>query len=242
MAKKNEKELAVVTANDYAILKMDRDALPTVLRDNCGAGGIDQFDLDRISMPAGGGTQWSVPTLDGSDEDVDHLEGVVVLFQDGRAMWRESFDEAGGGSPPDCSSGDGVTGIGDPGGPCVPCPLSQYGSGKDNSQQCKSMRLLYLIRPGAILPLVVALPPTSLKPARKYFMRLTSLGVPYHSVITRIGLAKDKNAKGISYSKASFAMSERIAATESERFAELNKVFAEVFKNVPIVDASSTNN
>jgi hypothetical protein len=68
------------------------------------------------------------------------------------------------------------------------------------------------LREGDVLPLVLTLPPTSLKEARKYFLRLASKGIPYYGVVTEIALEKDKNEGGIAYSKASLSLKGRLDA------------------------------
>ena len=241
MMAKNDKGLAVIPASDYRIMKMDQEALPGMLRDNCGDGGLGQFDLDRVPMPTGGALQWAVPNLEGGEDMQASIEGVVVLFQDGRAMWHESYDDSVGGSPPNCQSYDKITGIGDPGGECGTCPLNVFGSGKDKSKKCKEMRVLFVIRPEGILPLVISLPPTSLKNASKYFMRLVMAEVPYYQAITRISLETDKSAGGKKYSKAKFAIVQRLEGDEADNFKKLNTVFKEIFRNVPMVPAVANN-
>ena len=46
--------------------------------------GIESFQLSRISLPAGGATAWTVPTLEGDRRmDVD-LAAVIVAARSGR--------------------------------------------------------------------------------------------------------------------------------------------------------------
>ena len=248
MAEK-ETSLAVSTPpGEYKIATMDQKALPIMLRDNCGVGGIDQFEMDRVSMPAGGGQQWSVPTLEG-EENPATIEGVCVLFQDGRAYWEKSFEETGGGAPPDCQSTDGgLTGVGDRSGcgekttqACAACPLAEFGSGKGNAQACKSQRLLYLLRPDNILPLIIALSPGSLKGVKKFFVRLTAAGIAYYGCVIRVGLEKTQNAEGVKYSRATFAMIGRMTPEETEKFKGFNEVFKEIFAGAAVVTQSDEN-
>src|SRR5690606_10620160 len=140
--------------------------------------------------------------LEGS-ENVKAIEGVVVLWKSPRAYWKEDLESTGGGTPPDCASDDGLFGIGDPGGECAKCPFARFGSDSKSGrgQACKQFRLLFMVRPTDLLPLVVACPPTSIRPVKRYFLRLASQAVPFYGVITRLELTKTKNKDGISYSE-----------------------------------------
>lgn len=60
---------------------------------------------------------------------------------------------------------------------------------------------MFVIRPGNIIPIMLALPPTSLQPAKQYFLRLANAGKHYSAVLTRFGLVEDKNGDGVKYSK-----------------------------------------
>jgi hypothetical protein len=132
--------------------------------------------------------------------------GIVIATQHTRAYWKESFDETGGGTPPDCVSEDGETGIGAPGGECAGCPLAQFGSAeKGSGKACSEKRLVFMALPDEILPVCFKAPPTSLKNAKSYLMGLTSRGKKLYEVLTAITLEKDKSkSQGITYSKMVF--------------------------------------
>ncbi|MFA5378732.1 MAG: hypothetical protein WC455_23475 [Dehalococcoidia bacterium] len=171
-----------------------------IIAENMGGGQLDVFNLDRIKIPAGGGTSWSVPTLEG-EVDMKALEGVIVHICYQNAYWAQSMEESGGGTPPNCVARDAKIGEGDPGGFCVNCALNKFGSdGKGKS--CKNMLLIFLLQRDALLPVVLTLPPTSLKPAKNYLLRLTAASKHYYDVISSFTLLKDKNDAGIAYSVA----------------------------------------
>lgn len=209
----------------YAIMSTDgADGadVATILRENV-SGNLSAFDFDRLRVPAGGGTSWEVPTLDGIKSE-PFVEGVIVHFTDPRAYWAQEFE--GGNVPPDCSSDDGVVGVGQPGGACAKCALAQFGSdvreksGKTvqgRGQACKQMRQLFLLTAAARLPYVLMAPPTSLNNLRKYFLRLASAATPFYGVVTRLALASDKNADGIKYSLIEPTMTARLTPGEVEK-------------------------
>lgn len=197
----------LVKPDDYQVMTQAED-LRDIIESNVGDS-LSQFDLDRITMPAGGALSWTVPTLDG-EESVKALEGIIVHWKEPRAYWQASFEDAGGGSPPDCSSEDSVLGRGmfgpgsehNPSGECAECPMSAFGSkpGESNAQACKQMRVLFMVQPESLLPQAVMLPPTSIRPMKRYFLRLASKAMPFYGVVTRLELERATSGGGIKYS------------------------------------------
>lgn len=226
---------------DYAIATLDGGDLAEVIRENVGGGGIGRFDLDRVKIPAGGGTTWEVPTLEGA-EPFKELAGVVVQFADQRAFWRARYGSGGGDAPPDCSSADLVMGVGDPGVPCDECPFSKFGTAvrQDGSegrgQACRLVRVLYMVLPHSILPVVVAVPPGSLKTVRKYFLRLASQGIPYHGVVTRLRLRSARSVDGVEYSEVEPLFGGRLAPEDKARIAPLKAMLQAQVKTVDARD------
>jgi hypothetical protein len=226
MAAEKDKGTDLVPFANYAVAQFDTSDLQEVLTENFGGGDINlDRDLDRIKVPSGGGLQWRVPTLEG-DEDRSELTGVIVLWKNVRQYYATSFDEAPN-MPPTCSSPDGVIGLGhpdhegadDPEGPpitreCATCPQAQWGSGNGKGQACQQNRLLFMLTEGDMLPLVVKLPATSIKPCAEYFKKLTRTGKPFFAVQTKITLERSKSGDGIEYSEARFAMGAALTKDE----------------------------
>jgi len=212
----------------------DLNTINAAISTNIGSGGLSEFDLPRIKMPAGGGLQWAVPTLEGEAMEPS-IEGVIVLARDTRAYYSQPISETGGSQPPDCWSADGATGCGKPGGACLACPLAQYGSAPGGrGQACKQIKQLFVLRGSLLLPEVVTLPPTSLKAAKQYLLKLTSQGVPYYAVVTRIGLERTKNAQGIAYSRAVLAFVRRLAPEEVERAREYHEMLKPLVQRMTV--------
>lgn len=180
------------------------DTVKEVIQTNLGANsGLSFSDLTKISMPAGGGTIWEIPTSDGGHKNEESISGVVVAFQDGKAFWKDSLEDTGGGTPPDCRSVDMIKGEGTPGLLCSECPNDEFGSAaKGTGKACKDLRVLYILSGDSLLPKVIVVPPTSLKGVRKAFLALAVEDeTPYYGALLNFRLEKDKNAAGISYSK-----------------------------------------
>ena len=99
----------------FRALAINTKEILATIRENVGNEQITDRDLDRVTMPLGGGLNWAIPTLDGEDS-LKSLDGIIVHWSAPRAYWTSGMDEGGGSSPPDCSSSDGERGQGDPGG------------------------------------------------------------------------------------------------------------------------------
>ncbi len=97
----------------------------------------------------------------------EELKGVVVFKQITRGYWDRS-DQSN--KIPVCSSIDGVVGIDRKGNKrsCVTCPQNQWGSAATSEREskgkaCKEMRRAFIIPSGQFIPIMVSLPPTSLR-------------------------------------------------------------------------------
>lgn len=155
-------------------------------------------DLERIKIPSGGGLFLELPTLEGS-EMVKEIEGILIYSAQGRGYWSNPDVT---GNPPECWSPNAIIGNGDPGGKCATCPLAAFGSAKrGNGQACKEVRNLFLLLPDRALPVVLKVPPTSIKAIKKYLMRLASFGVIYWNTKIKITLNATKNAEGTAYAE-----------------------------------------
>jgi len=222
----------IVKANtEYAIFKSELtpETLGETLAENLGSEGLSIFSLERIKVPSGGSKTWTVPTLSGEVE-TQNLEGIIIHNNIMRQYYESDF--AGGGAPPDCYSRDGVTGVGNPGGACDKCPLAQYGSANNGKTACKMRRLFFVLLQDSMLPVLLNAPPSSLKEARTYLMKLSSMGKVFYKVITRFVLNKEKSSDGIDYSKLSF---QYVAdAPNPEMLTAYAKSFKHVVETMPI--------
>jgi hypothetical protein len=190
-----------VNSGQFAIMATKNQNIREVLKANLGSDELRPEDLERVTVPGSGGTVWNINTVDGPVETKE-LVGVVVHTQVTRAYWETSFEMSGGGSPPQCVSRDGLTGVGLPGGDCMACRFNAFESdAKGRGKACQESRLIFIVLQDEILPIVVKAPATSLKGAKKYLLGLTSRNKPVHSVFTKLSLEKDKNADGILYAK-----------------------------------------
>ncbi len=168
--------------------------------------GLSMF-FNRVKIPAGGGLQFELPTDDpDAPEYLPALTGVMLYTHAACAYWPETEDgEDPEDNQPLCSSLDGKTGIGTPGGACEVCALNAFGSGaKGRGKACKNMRVIYLLRSGEFLPIQFQLPPTSLRSFRDFMNRAFRLRnrASWGSVV-EIKLKRETSGKD-AYSVATF--------------------------------------
>jgi len=162
--------------------------------------------LIRVKIPTGGATTFEIPITEDEPEIVKEIEGVIIDHYPVNALWPNKFD--GKVQNPECYSLDGKIGVGNPGGSCATCPFNKFGSAEDGiGKKCKNMHRVYIIRSGEFVPLLITLPPTSLKNFSDYlFKRLLQKGLRSYQVITKITLKKAQNSSGIAYSQAQFSL------------------------------------
>ena len=214
------KELAKKESTTFLVLEKGMDSIQKI-KDNLDGDDLNPRDLDRVSIPAGGGTMWCVPTLTG-EKNTPEIVGVLVGVKNNRAKWPGEY--TGGNDLPDCVSEDNVTGVGDPGGLCHECPFAAFGSdSRGKGQACKQVKRVFVVTPDSLLPTVIQLPPTSLEPCRKFLTRLGANNLSRFEVVTKITLCKEKNADGIAYSKATFAMVSQLDPSQTEFFIKYAK-------------------
>lgn len=236
MASKKQ-ETALTVAKGFAVMKMGVNDLTNILKDNLGDEGLSQWDLDKVKVPSGGGLAWEVPTLEGSDL-VKELTGVIVFWKGVRSFYKDEY--TGGNEPPSCFSDDGKVGIGDPYGTgevvktaCVNCPNNAFGTArKGGGKACNERRLLFMLRETDRIPLMVNLPPTSVKTNKKFFMRLANAEIPYFGAVVKLTLRKDKNADGIEYSVAEFNVVERLDADAKAQMEAYSNAIAPVLSSM----------
>lgn len=190
-------------------------------------GGIATF---RAKVATGGGKNFEIDT---GDEDtstsVPNFSGVIVYNHNCNAYFDE---DSSGNTPPVCSSMDAVTGVDTVSGECAfceQCPRNVFGSSsKGPGKACKNMHRLYIMVEGSAIPLILSLPPTSLKAFRNY--RLSTLASKHLKpceVVTEFSLAPQMSQSGQKYSVVKFKLLGKLDAAD----AKVARYFNEQMKN-----------
>jgi hypothetical protein len=221
MTKKTEAAaLAVIENFDLPVLSDDMAAAMAEELDGL------QLSFPRVKIPSGGGLAFEVPGDDPENPNTEkEIVGVIVDHHPVNAYWADKY--AGGNNPPDCSSMDAKFGVDQDGNrkPCNSCPMNEWGTAEDGrGKACKNMHRVYILREGEMLPLLLTLPPTSLKNISDYLgLRIVSKGLRSYGVVSKVSLKKAQNAGGINYSQAVFALAGKLAPAQVSAMAEYSQ-------------------
>ena len=192
----------------FAMVANDPNDVRDIIEANLGDEPLDVFILDRIKVPAGGATVWTIPTADGGEGFAKEIDAVIVASFITRSYWTEAYGKTDPG-PPECYSTNGITGKGNPGGQCSTCPMAEFGTadnGHGAGQACSKKQVLFLLtKDDHIMPKMLHVPPASLKDAQRHMLRLLNAGLAKHHTVTRLTLVKDKSKGGIDFAKIAFS-------------------------------------
>ena len=226
-----------------ALAVIENFELPAV-SGNMGAALAEEMDgltltFPRVKIPSGGGLAFEVPGDDPENPDTEkEIVGVIVDHHPVNAYWADKY--AGANNPPDCASIDGKVGVDLDGNrkPCNSCPMNEWGTAEDGrGKACKNMHRVYILREGEMLPLLLTLPPTSLKNLSDYIaLRVVSKGMRSYGVVTKVSLKKAQNAGGISYSQAVFALAGKLAPAQVTAMADYSLGIKSMTRSIAIGD------
>lgn len=228
-------EVAVV--ENYNLVTLTGEIAEAIAEEMDGLGTIP---FDRVKIPSGGGLAFEVPGEDDENPDAEkELTGIILYHHPINSYWKDKFE--GGNEAPDCSSNDGKKGCWRETGEirdCASCEYNQFaedGSGK----ACKNIHRIYFLREGNPVPLIISLPPTSLKYMRDYIgKRILLKGMRCYDAITKISLKKEKSNGGIDYSRAVFTYAGKIEdAAKKEAIAAMVATVKKMDSTVQIEDA-----
>lgn len=237
--KKASTAVAVVEDSDWPILSLPEDSsVVQTLADM----GVDRFDLDKLVVPAGGATTFERETLEGT-QSVREVECIVALAQaNQRAFYAASIEDGDGSSPPDCSSEDGVNGFGinewDVEGlepephDCATCPMNAFESkdrGAGRGKACSEKMSLYAFDAETMIPFVVQVPATSLKPMKKYALRLMGGKKKIGHVVTKLTL--EKKTSPMPHAVLNFAYAGALSGEAAKRMDALEGELRTAFSN-----------
>lgn len=132
--------------------------------------------------------------------------GIILQKQKCNAWWKESFDETGGGTPPDCYSLDSIRPDlncnDEQSEKCKPCSQNQFGS-DGRGKACKNMTRLHIVVESivSVAPFRLTLPPSNQRVWEDYLSMVSMKGVPVQLVRTQFNLIRAANKDGIKYSQ-----------------------------------------
>jgi len=226
LARRGEAGLETVDLELYPALVDGVGNLAQVMEENVGRR-MQLSDLTRITVPTGGGQSFEITDeLTHETDNVKYIEGVLVHWQRSRVWWPPTEGDELSHEPPHCSSVDGrvpvpggafadggthsnrnipirIAGHEQPVRACRDCPMNQFGSHPKEGRKgkaCKEQILLFVLRPGDTLPVIIVVPPTSKVVVENFMVKLSTRYSAHHSGFQlRFGLVKVE--KGNTYSQ-----------------------------------------
>lgn len=231
----------IVKADKFNLMTISGDLAEAVAEEMDGLGALT---FDRVKIPSGGGISFELP---GEDEDNPEsspsLVGVILDHYPVNAYWRDKY--SGGSNPPDCSSFDGKRGADRETGEirsCDTCPYNQFGS-DGRGKACKNLHRVVILREGNPVPIILALPPTSIKSMRDYIGKKILLkGLRCYQAITRITLRKETNADGITYSRAVFTFQDALSPEQTAQVESMRTMTRAVRQLIDIDESEYVGN
>lgn len=158
----------------------------------------------QAKIPAGGGMAFNISTgNEEQDTSVSNFKGIIVSYHSHNVLFPETENGGMSAEPPICQSPNGKQGIardGDELRDCADCPHNQWRSGKNGGKQCKNKRCLYIIAEGCTVPIMMTLPPMSVKPWEAYKSGLGIRRMSPCDVVTEFSIAVKTSKNGIKYS------------------------------------------
>lgn len=197
MSKKEETTKAVVVAADY------KESYPVLFSQvNIGEAMKENFDgqditarelFYQVKVPSGGGTEFTTIDASGEEVGVKEIAGIILHIGNTRAYHEGDFGTPGSDKVPTCSSEDGETGVGQPGGACVTCAMNEFGSAKNKrAKACSEYKPVYMLVPGVARPIAIRVSSGSFGPLKDYNVDISMSGIVRYSIETVFSLKKVK--------------------------------------------------
>lgn len=229
-------ELAIKADFDLAIVAADSTPAELVetLQETLG-GRLRPYDLQRIVWPSGKATTWEIPTVGGDTVPAKEIVAVPILTTVSRQFW-ERKSVGADTTPPVCKSDDGEHGhptergreLGATG-DCRTCPLAQWGP-NNTPPACKERRDLFILREGDMFPMVLSIPPSSLKVWKEYVRPLGLQGLPHWMAITRFKLQTATNPNGDPYAQLKLEFVGKIDPSQKEILKQYREALIATFR------------
>lgn len=198
--------------------------LAELYREEMGVGGdIAGTSFDRVKHPAGGAISWEIPGANPEQpEVVQEIVGIVLDDHFQSSLWLKDEDDAEN-TPPDATwlevePGVVIAQINDDArnagaqDDLSADPFNAWGSGRGGrGKAAKQTYRLYVLRDGAVMPVVFTVPPSSFKAwtdFKRYVLSTRKRLIP--EVAVRMTLKRQENPDGKPYATIVFGIAEEL--------------------------------
>jgi hypothetical protein len=165
--------------------------------------------LPKVQMPTGRGKEFSIESFTADPEETKELKGIIIYQSAANAYWASAY-EGGTAVVPDCASHDGVKPseqydeVQSP--DCATCQHNRFGSARDPEgnklpgKACRNVKRVALVRlDDPTIPVLLIIPPSSIKAFDDFMVVLAKAERPYYSVVTTVTVSTEQNRSGIDF-------------------------------------------
>ncbi len=231
-------------AEQFPVLQGD-SSIKEILATN-GIDALSEDDLVHAATPSGGGKLWNFEGVAG-EETCEKITGILVFYAPRGVLWPSeepghdmpllitrdmqvaypvgNLDERDMGNI-DRDELEKHARVGG-GYDWKALPWSKLGTSKNgHGKRCKESRVMFLLREGEIIPMIVRAQPGSIKSIIQFMIRLTSQRIPYYRAVVELSLKKVKNKGGIDYSQIVPRLTETL---NEEQGAAIHALYTDKF-------------
>lgn len=159
------------------------------------------------------------------DEPASYIEVVILNIQKSKTFYAEGYTD-GSEDKPDCFSNDGIT-------PdssvtdkqcetCALCPHNAWGSGKNDKGEatagkaCSDVQRLAIAAPGNMDdPMMLRVPPASLKNLAEMSKKLSKHNVPLNGVVTQVSFDPDATGVVLTFKPVGYLDADQFTAAQA---------------------------
>ena len=206
-----------------AFLKGKAAAVNTDLTTGVGSGGYPVLSIKgKIFTLVKGDTRTVLRKPDDPDEIAQAVEIVILKANPhlSKVYYAKGYDEDGQNQKPDCFSNDGLrpdTGSAEPQSKtCALCPHNAWGSSRGGKgKACQDSRRVAIAAAGQLNePMLLRVPPATLKPLAEYANSLAKRGAPYNAVVTKIRFEAEEATPKLEFKPVGFLSEDQYAEAE----------------------------
>lgn len=163
------------------------------------------------------GERMVLPNPKDPDSPATSIEVVIIKANKGtsKVFYMKGYDpETSEGQKPDCYSNDGIAPAADAQNPqskkCATCPHNQWGSrvtdkGTSKGKACSDTVRLAVAPAGQINdPMLLRVPPASIRNLGEYGQMLAKRGVGYNMVVTKVGFDMEAESPKLTFKPVGF--------------------------------------
>lgn len=206
-----------------AFLKGKASAVNADLTTGVGNGGYPVLSIKgKIFTLVKGDTRTVLRKPEDPDEIAQSIEVVILKANPhlSKVYYAKGYDEDGQNQKPDCASNDGLkpeAGVASPQAKtCALCPHNAWGSGRGGKgKACQDSRRVAIAAAGQLNePMLLRVPPATLKPLAEYANALAKRGAPYNAVVTKIRFEAEEATPKLEFKPVGFLNEDQYAEAE----------------------------